>query len=354
MKKIYLLINDIHLPGGTERATINLAGVLNNQGYEVEILSLYSSIGPGNIKVSGVAIRNFNLPQTQNFLYRQINLSNMLWNIKIPCGSVLIATNVGINTGMALIGRMRGWKTVGCEHLVYDATSRLNKIIRKVTYKWLSRVVVLTQQDKKHYEKDGIKASIIPNMLPFYPETPYTPNLESKKLLAVGRLTSGKGFDTIIPLIAPLLRRYPDWQLDIVGEGELRQKMEGQIRSTLMEEHIHLLGISNNIEEDYSRASIFLLTSRNEAFGMVLVEAKAFGLPVVAYDAPHGPRDIVKEGVDGFLVPLDNATAFLEKTELLMSRPELWQSFSTQARENVRVYLPERVTPLWINLIENL
>lgn len=354
MKRIYLLVNDIHSPGGTERATLSLAGVLSDQGYNVEILSLYSSAAVGNIEVPGIAVRNVNFPQTQHLLHRQLNLIKALRRLDIPRGAVVIGTNVGINTGMALIAQLRGWRTVGCEHMIYEDTSRFNKMIRKFFYKWLDNVVVLTQEDQKSYSRDGIKTSVIPNMLPFYPEDINISTVESKKLLAVGRLTPGKGFDKIIPLLAPLLHRYPEWALDIMGEGELRPMMEEQIRTLSLDGQVHLPGASKAIEEHYGGASIFLLTSRSESFGMVLIEAKAFGLPVVAYDAPHGPRDIVSQEEDGFLVPLGDASTFLEKTEVLVSRPDLWRDFSVQARENVKVYLPERVAPLWIDLIERL
>lgn len=350
MKPAVIVVNDITQPGGTERAAVNLAELLIADGRPVTILSLFSNSGRPPFACSAtLRVWHAGLNIAQNTVQRLLNTVRALGRLGLERGSILIGTTVAINTALALVPRRQGWRTVGCEHFNYEDTSALNQRVRRWAYPRLHRVVVLTETDRQRYLQDGLQTTVIPNSLSLFPEA--TSNLEQTRLLAVGRLIPRKGFTELVEIVAPLLKRHPVWSLDIIGSGELRENLQHQVEGHGLTGRVHLVPATPAIDKHYQNSAIYLMSSRSEAFGLVIIEAKAYGLPVVAFDAPHGPRDIVRPD-DGFLVPMDRPDLFAQHTEVLMTNPELRRQMGAQARKNVQMYLPERIAPLWRELLK--
>lgn len=138
----------------------------------------------------------------------------------------------------------------------------------------------------------------------------------AKVVVAIGRLREQKGFDLLIPAFSHVVAVRPDWTLRIYGEGSERQALQQLIRDCGLQDHVVLAGWSTSIGEELGQASLFALSSRSEGFPMVLLEAMSKGLPVVSYDCPYGPREIISHGRDGLLVPAQDvaglAAALLE------------------------------------------
>ena len=125
---------------------------------------------------------------------------------------------------------------------------------------------------------------------------------DAKVVVAAGRLTRQKGFDLLVDAYAQVAHRYPDWQLHIYGSGEERGRLLAQIHRLGLERQVRLMGYSGTLSEQLSQAALYVMSSRVEGFPMVLLEAMAVGLPVVSFDCPNGPADLVRQGTNGVLV----------------------------------------------------
>lgn len=153
----------------------------------------------------------------------------------------------------------------------------------------------------------------------------------SKKIISAGALEFIKGFDLAISVAQQVLRNNPDWQWHIYGEGKERNKLENMIKENNMSEQIKLMGRSNNLFEKYSQYSMFVLSSRSESFGMVILEAQYNNLPVIAFNCPYGPSELIKNGVNGFLVELYSIKEMAEKIDKLINDIELRKNMSEKS-----------------------
>jgi len=215
--------------------------------------------------------------------------------------------------------------------------------------KMLDRFVVLTEEDKSAWpELQNI--CVIPDPLSFSP-TQYS-LLTEKRIIAVGRYVYQKGFDLLLKAWAKIEKQYSDWELVIFGDGN-RVPYE-QLMSDLGIDttRCHLNGPTTDIQKEYINSSIFVLSSRFEGFGMVLIEAMACGLPVVSYACPCGPKDIIKDGEDGLLVDNGNVNALAETMSCLITDDVLRQSMSQAGRRNVRRFNIEQIAQYWKTVFE--
>lgn len=215
----------------------------------------------------------------------------------------------------------------------------------------LDALVVLTPNDAESWR--AVKeAVIIPNPITLHPVAPC--RYAAKRILSVGRLTEQKGFDLLIRAWVEVSRRFPDWHLTIYGEGEERESLLQQIHHLGVEGSITLHNPVPHIEEEMTKHSLFVLSSRFEGFGLVLVEAMTCGLPVVSFDCPHGPRDIIAHGKDGLLVPNGDIHALAEAMVRLMEHAELRQQMGVQGQKDVQRYAIDTVMARWMQLFESL
>ena len=170
-------------------------------------------------------------------------------------------------------------------------------------YPKLDLVSVLTERDAEDYRAvlgGRVNVVRVPNAAPDLGTRRVG---DAKVVVAAGRLTRQKGFDLLIDAYAQVAHRYPDWQLHIYGSGEERGRLLAQILRLGLERQVRLMGYSAELSEKLSQAALYVMSSRVEGFPMVLLEAMAVGLPVVSFDCPNGPADLVRQGTNGVLVP---------------------------------------------------
>ena len=224
-----------------------------------------------------------------------------------------------------------------------------NKLERNV--RKLSALVLLTQHDADSW--NGLtKTVVIPNSLPFYP--PHGSSCENKQVIFVGRLNEQKGLEYLIDTWAKVNRKHPDWVLHMYGEGEQKQLLSQMIKDEGLERVIISHQPTSMIMEKYLESSMFLLTSRFEGLPMVILEAMACGLPVVSFDCPYGPADMIKDCEDGFLVEYLNTDEAARRVCQLIENPELRKTMGMQARINVQRYNRDVVMKQWTDLFESL
>lgn len=223
---------------------------------------------------------------------------------------VLITTRAGLNIMAARFARRRV-VTIAQEHLHFEAHQPgIFEEIRQ-WYPKLDAIVTLTEADEQDYRTmlDGARTRVytIGNGLAGGPRP--RSRQDNRIVLAAGRLVPVKGYDRLLKAFAQVVRERPDWKLRIYGEGRISDKLVKLAVKLRLHNNVTFMGPTGDIEGELAKASIHAVSSRFEGFGMTIIEAFACGVPVVSFDCPRGPREIITSGHDGVLVPPDDVDA---------------------------------------------
>ncbi len=217
--------------------------------------------------------------------------------------------------------------------------------------KRLDKFIVLTEEDKASWTELS-NVEVIPDPLAF-DITEVSP-LKAKRVIAVGRYVYQKGFDLLLQAWAKIEKLFPDWELAIYGMGD-RSSYENLAQQLgINMNRCHLNGSTQNIRKEYLESSLFVFSSRFEGFGMVLIEAMACGLPVVSFDCPCGPKDIVSHDEDGLLVPSGDIDKLANAMSQLMDSYELRHQMAKNAICNVRRFQIDEIADRWQLLFEDV
>ncbi len=227
-------------------------------------------------------------------------------------------------------------------------------LLDKLLIRKYDQFVVLTNEDKELWGRNDIKVIYNPSPIEKEVEPLKDETKEIKKVLAVGRYFYGKNFDVLIEIWSKISPSFPDWQLEIIGDGPLRSRFEQQVNDLGLKDKVLLTKTTNQIEAYYRQADIMTLISEYEGLPMVLVEAQSMGLPIVAYSCPCGPRDIITDGEDGFLIAPNDREAFAKRLIQLIQDKELRQEMGAKAKENSKRFDLETVMPQWDALFNQL
>lgn len=211
-------------------------------------------------------------------------------------------------------------------------------------------VVALTEQDAADWRKYGLNTCVIPNMV--HLNKGACSDLCQPRVIFVGRLDYQKRPMTMINIWQKVFPLFPDWHLDIYGEGDQWQEVKNLVDS--IGKNIHIYPPTAQIFDCYRESSVLASTSLYEPFGLVIPEAMSCGLPVVAFDCPYGPAEIITDGVDGFLVKDGDETIFADRLCRLMSDKTLRQRMGHSAVLSAQRYSADRIMPHWQHLFESL
>lgn len=236
--------------------------------------------------------------------------------------------------------------------LVRIAAFIAEKIDYLFSIKRFDRIVVLTQEDKRVNWNNNDKVSVIPNPVRF--EKEILSSLDAKSIIAVGRLTHSKNFQSLIRVFSLVKARFPEWTLDIYGDGEDRDILLAQIDSLGMSSSVRLPGNVHDMQDKMLEHSMLVCTSLHEGFGMAIVEAMSCGLPVVSYDCPFGPGEIITDGINGFLVPVGDEDAMTERICRLIEDDNLRKSLGSLAAERSRDYCIGSICERWETLFHQI
>ncbi|MYW64038.1 glycosyltransferase [Streptomyces sp. SID8379] len=222
------------------------------------------------------------------------------------------------------------------------------------TYGTFAAVAVLTERDRAEYARLLPDARVvrIPNAVHSLDQVPS--DHDAKIVIAAGRLFPQKGFDILIPAWAKLVEAYPDWQLRIYGTGEKKAQLRALIEEHHLYNHVYLMGHTERLDDELAKASVYVLSSRFEGLPMVMIEAMAHALPVVSFDCPTGPSDVLTHGVDGLLVPEQDPDALADALGRLMDDGDLRAEMGTAALLTAAAYGPDAVHPRWEALFSEL
>ena len=217
--------------------------------------------------------------------------------------------------------------------------------------KKFDKFVVLTNENLMEW-KGFNNLEVIPNPLPFYPE--YPAKLVNKKVITVGNHGFHKGFDRLLQSWKMIADSHPEWTLEIYGKFDPERRHVKLSEKLNLSDTVSFFPPVRDIQKKYEEASIYAMSSRSEGFGMVLIEAMAFGVPCVAFDCPCGPKDIISNEKDGYLIENGDLKAFAEKVMLLIDDNELRQKMGRNAREKAKRYLLVAIINQWNSLFKQL
>jgi glycosyltransferase involved in cell wall biosynthesis len=229
--------------------------------------------------------------------------------------------------------------------------------LRRLSYPQAKYLTVLTEEAAPYFSGFmGNRVRVVPNPIPgaahpVHDEMERRPNRIGRTLLAMGRLAPEKGFDLLLQAFALIARRQPDWCLQIWGEGELRPQLERSASTLGLTGRVEFGGFTKSPFEVMRQADLFVVPSRCEGFSNVLAEAMACGLPVVSFDCPSGPRHIVRDGIDGVLVPPQDVPALATTLERLMMDEGERLRLAANAPKAVERFGIEKVMSLWEQLV---
>lgn len=368
MKKVYFLLLHLRV-GGIEICVLNVANALAERGYDVTLLCLLrdnelSRQVHNNVRVIYLT---FFHSGGHSIIYKALRkfLSYLALCVEIIKlrRSVIISTR---NEYSILLSKFAGNDNLKIAQLHYDYVGRKGiKNDFKYGYKNIDYFVLLTDDMRTEVEaimrehNKHTKCVTIPNMFPHMGLPSFNVKRENMAL-AVGRLAPEKGFLRLLDIWAIVHKKLGNGhKLYIVGDGVEKNKIQSRILELGIQSSVELLGQLPNMDtlNLMRRAKIYCMSSFAESFGMVLLEAMYNGVPQIAYDVRVGPRNLVQNGVTGFLIPDGDEEAFASRIAELFTDSAKWESMSASSKKRVLLFSENNVIPKWeqiINLTSNL
>jgi glycosyltransferase involved in cell wall biosynthesis len=363
---IVLIVSSME-SGGAERVASTLANSWTERGDSVTLVVTFSGRGTCFYSVSSkvrlvyladLVARKGRGPLT--YLARFAALRRVIRSGK---PDVIVSFLTSVNIASILASRGLGIPIVACEHNDPSADGRSirSKLLCRLVYREANVLTFLSETIAMPFRNSVPRArriAVVPNPLPddlFLESRPPVEAGARKRLISVGRLHVQKQYDLLIATFASLAGEFSDWDLWIWGDGPERASLEASITKLGMTDRIFLPGTTKTPWKEMARADAFVLSSRYEGMPMALMEGMALGLPAVAFDCRSGPRELMREGRDGLLIPSGNTQAMADALRRLFSVESLRAELGNRAAVSVRQrYSVHAVLGIWDDLFAQL
>ena len=370
--RILYVTDALAIWGGIERVLVEKANYLaTHDDYEVYVLTVCQGDHPFPFPLnSQVTHMDLNIPFYAQYQYSGVRRMWSLRRLHRECREGIRHQLSTIRPDVVVCPRIEFVKDIckvkGDIPLVLEShssfwTSRFEGagVLRRLHTWWMNQsarkvqaVVALTKGDAAVWRKVNPSVYVIPDIVHLNETVTYHDG-QSKSAVFVGRLSRQKDLGSLLAIWHLVRQRHSDWQLHVYGEkGDIEEPSWQQLQEDSHGVTVH--APTADILDVYQQHAVLLLTSRYEPFGMVLPEAMNCGLPVIAFDCPYGPADIINDGVDGFLVKDRDIEDFADKVCLLMENPELRQQMGMAAIHSSQRYRADRIMPVWQKLFESL
>ena len=359
-KKIAFYIGSLR-KGGAERVFVNLAEYFQREGYRVIMVTQYQKEEeydlPDGVEriLSEIEEEKVSPSRVVNFL-RRLNKLHAIWKEQEPD---LVLSCIGKNNFMAVVTAV-GTKTKPVVSVVGEAgeeyPGRGMRMLADILFTRAAGIVLQTERSRTFFcSKVGAKAVILPNSLnPDFIRPRFSGERE-KKIVSVGRMDANKNHEMQLCAFAALRDKYPDYELVIYGDGELRPYIEEKAKELGIAGRVSLPGVVPDVAAHIERAALFLLTSYSEGVSNALIEALALGLPVIATDVPSGgTEELMTDGENGLVIPAGDLQALTSAVDRLLGDPAYADRLGREAARIQERLSPERVNPLWKAYFEEI
>lgn len=374
--------------GGTVRTVLNITNYLAEKGYDVEIISVFRRQGRPffniNPKIKITVIHDLvdrNRRNARDFRslisrflekipsllihkdeesYKQFSLLTDLklyLHLKTITDGILVSTRPCFNLFVSKFAN-KNVILVGQEHVNFQShPPALKKAIKK-NYKNLDYLITLTEKDNENYMDifagERVKIRKITNSVNQINTKLEKSPLNEKVVIAAGRLDWVKGYDLLIEAFQYVVEKHPDWKLKIFGSGKERENLANLIQEKKLYNNVFLMGSTKELAKELMKSSIFVVSSRMEGFGLVIAEAMQCGVPVVSFDCPHGPSEVINDGEDGILVENGNIKKLGEAINRLIENEDLRKEMGKKAYVNVKRFSVENIGRQWEDFFNKL
>lgn len=384
MAKLLYILRSMAMLAGTERVVSDKINWLADHGYEVTLVTyeqgshpLAFSLHP-EVKVIDLDVRFFtiqHLPLYRRYIeylrMRATFRKRLKRVVDDFCPDVILTTAYSLKVAGEIVKVRRKARLViesheTCFSVVkeYDYKSRplMRQVAKYYDRQYYSRIncfdrlVTLTEGDANEWRKHVTSAiEVIPNPLTFYPsaleEKPLQPYF---RIISAGRLERVKGFDYLINAYALIAEKHLEWHVDIFGDGSCKDELQALIARHGLEHCITIQPPTTQIYDEYQRSDFYVLSSRHEGLGMVILEAMSCGIPCVAFNCKYGPGEIITDGENGLLAEDRDIHSLANAMEAMMENRKEQLRMGKNARETVMKYQKDAIMQRWVELFKSL
>lgn len=361
MTQICFHVGDITKSGGTEKVALQIANELaKNPQFTIHIIST-STVNERPFFSMDKRIKTSSLFGYQTIRGKKDAL-RIVWRVRKYIQDNDIKVLVGVDTIQTIFDlpatALSRCKYVAWEH--FNTTVNLGKRSRDfgryLAAKFADATIVLTKEDKRLFlGKYKVKNRLLQIYNPISASSVNVSyNSRSRTIISSGRLTHQKGFDLLIDVAKVVAQKTTDFQWIILGDGEDRNALEQKVQDNSLGELVHFIGRKKDVDKYYSSARMFVLTSRFEGQVLVVLEAKQQGIPVVAFSCLCGPKEMIIDGVNGYLVDDFNIEYMAEKIIHLLDDDSLCREFSQKSTLGMEEFNLNKIVRKWESLLGEL
>lgn len=352
--------------GGAERVLADITSGLVNRGHTVAVMSFDQPGGkpfyPLDKKVKRIPLGIGNVKRKATFpeiISRMTAIRKAALKMQ-PDVVIAFMHSTFIPASFAMKGT--GVPIIASEHIVphHYKNRRWEYILLILSRFFVKKITVLSQCIIDSYPSI-LRSKMVAIANPVKPAdelaNPADKECNKKIILNVGRLTDQKDQETLIKSFSNIAKDFPEWNLRIIGKGELRPKLEELVISLKMQDRISLPGVTSKIKEEYQAAHIFALTSKYESFGLATAEAMAHGLPTIGFAGCPGTNELIINEKNGLLIKVEGnnkVQAFSKGLACLMNDSDLRKNLGLNGLKTIDQFHPDKIVTQWENLVKNL
>lgn len=380
--RILIIHRSFALVGGAERVIIDKANYLANSGHQLMLVSyeqgqhtvpyeLQTSIEYRDLNCRFFTLSKYSPMMRLWYFFRlRSQFRRSLRNIVTSFRADVVVMASDWQTLIDVVLDASGNIPVIAEfHNAYDYVMRNigasgGKMRQKMTqlYYWYTlknlkrcaRLVVLTNADANNWRRHFSNIEVIPNPVTIYPDVIDDIPKDKGRIIFVGRFNREKRIDRLIDAFSMIAEKYPEWHVDIFGEGNEKQNLLDQIARLALDNRVVIHEPTRAIYDEYKRSEMLVLCSEHEAYSLVLVEAMSCGIPCISFDCPIGPRELIRDGVTGLLALNGNVEDLSSKIEWLINNDLERRAMGIKARQFSAKFKLPVIMSLWENLYINI